>query len=162
MTNLTNLRQFCLYTLLPCAGDSMTNVVSVEWTSDEDMVVLEVFEDGGKQGRDSEPTTWKEVMEEFEENGLEYTINNHECIRQEGQASEDGHGEQADGDHGVGGYSISPKKTKVYFQYGWQQGNYKYSNVASAFSVDLSQPKAILTHRLGLKSWRCFCFFACV
>ena len=96
--------------------------------------MLEVFEEGAKTGKDSPPCTIQEMMEEFEENGSDYTLNNHECVRRDDKAEdEDGKNEKVSG-----GYDITAKKTKVYFQYAPLTANYKWSNVASFFGVDVA------------------------
>lgn len=122
------------------AGDALQNVCAVEWTSDQDIVVLEVLEDGAKQGKDTEPTTIKELMEEFEEQGLEYTLNNHDCVRREieaeGQEPDEGV-KTEDANGAASGYAVTPKKTKVYFQYTAVTSNLKHSNVASCFPVEV-------------------------
>ena len=104
----------------------------MEWNSDQEMVVLEVVEEGAKSGKDSEPSTLQELMDQFAEEGLEYTLNNHECTPKGAPAKANGDDEAEPSD----GYVIQPKKTKVYFQYSPAAGNLKWSNVASLFAVD--------------------------
>ena len=129
--------------LIQCfLGDSLQNVCPVEWHDDQCKVVLEVFEEGSKSGKDSEPSTLRDLFEEFEENSLEYTLNNHDCLPR-GTKDKEGSGDGGDdGDSKAdGGYNINPKKTKVYFQYApllSGPGAAKHSNVASLFSMDIA------------------------
>ena len=53
------------------------------WKSDEDLIVLEVPEEGSKNATDSPICTWNQLIRELEESGVpEFTVNCHEVVCQ--------------------------------------------------------------------------------
>ena len=54
------------------------------WTSDSDLVVLEVPTEGSKACKDSERTCWRNLIHEMESEAelIDFTINSHELKRQ--------------------------------------------------------------------------------
>ena len=58
-------------------------MITVEWTSDSDLVVLEVPQSGTKTTTDSERTCWRNLFHELETEAeiIDWTVNSHEVKR---------------------------------------------------------------------------------
>lgn len=65
-----------------CAGDK-DRLLPVEWTTDTDLVVLEVPQEGSKVANDSDRTTWRNLLHELETEAeiVDASINSHELKR---------------------------------------------------------------------------------
>ena len=57
----------------------LDRVMKATWTSDQQIVVLEVPDANGKGSIDSDPCTWHQLLKEMEESGVtDCSINSHD------------------------------------------------------------------------------------
>ena len=64
-------------------GGECQRLLTVEWKSDLDLVVLEIPQDGTKATVDSERSTWRTLLQELESDAeiIDATINSHTLKR---------------------------------------------------------------------------------
>ena len=77
----------CVECVSELVSGEKARIMSVEWTSDSDLVVLEVPQEGSKASTDSDRTSWKNLLQELESEAeiIDVTINSHELKRMETQ-----------------------------------------------------------------------------
>ena len=146
----------------------ISRTIVCQWTSEDNMVVLEVPDDNeaSKATSDSDKCTWSELLREMEDSEVhDPTINSHELLA----PMTDGGKEPSKiiatcntnkimiwswieewvlkgwgSNWGDQRYIIKPKPTPIYFNFSAVTTGHKYTNCASAFTVeDHSIPGAI-------------------
>ena len=78
----------CVYYLVPSPSSrdvvpgDLDTVITCEWRSDLEEVILEVPQDGSKSCVDSDRSTWRRLLVEMEdEDVIDVSINNHDMKR---------------------------------------------------------------------------------
>lgn len=142
-----------------------SRVMPCQWTSDEQEVVLEVPEENGKGVQDSALCSWRQLFKEMEEaDVIDPGINSHDVFSPVAGVDEGKNLKMyhrylwqliilwSSGlvlvtcpyclpfDHrwGPAVYIIKPKATPNYYQYGELATNFKYTNCASVFTVQVT------------------------
>ncbi|CAK9072336.1 Uncharacterized protein SCF082_LOCUS35599 [Durusdinium trenchii] len=125
-------------------GESF-KVMTAEWTSDQQEVVLEVPDEKGKGTQDSSRSSWQQLFLEMENAGvIDVGVSGHDIFAPVRGASEQGGGPTLK-QH----YVFKPKATTNYFQYSEVTSNHKYSTCASIFNAAELDASKTLT-----KIWR--------
>lgn len=143
-------------------GESF-KVMTAEWTSDQQEVVLEVPDEKGKGTQDSSRSSWQQLFLEMENAGvIDVGVSGHDIFAPVGGASEQGGGPTLKAKHSMAfdvdpcitaslpkshalpgpqqHYVFKPKATTNYFQYSEVTSNHKYSTCASIFNAAATCP----------------------